>query len=111
MESIRRYPIDYRPRICSTEAVLYYYKTTQERQVLISKTIKAKEIQIPFLFLVLNEDNELPTEKSYYETLEECWNKYGPKKGDLNEFKAFIVVTKIKNEHGRVSYPFDELKD
>lgn len=101
----------YRPRICSVEAVLYYYKIINERQVLISKTVKAKEIEIPFIFLILNEENELPTEKSYYETIEECWKKYAPKKADLKEHKAFVIVTKIKNEHGRVSYDFDELKD
>ena len=111
MGSLKKYAPGYKPRICSTEAVLYYYKKKDERKVLISKTTKATEIEIPFLFLVLNEDNELPTERMYYATLEKCWNKYAPKKAKLEDHEAFIIVTKIKNEHGRVNYDFDEFKD
>jgi len=111
MGSIRKYPINYKPRICSAEAVLYYYKTIDEKKVLVSKSIKPKEIEIPFIFLILNEENELPTENMYFEILEGCWKKYGPKKGAFKDHQVFIVITKIKHEHGRVSYGFDEFKN
>jgi hypothetical protein len=111
MGSIRRYPINYKPKICTVESVMYYYKKIHERQVLQTKSIKADEIEIPFLFLILNDQYELPTEKMYYETIEECWGKYGPKKKSIKEYEVFIVITKIKNEHGRVNYDFDEFKN
>ena len=47
----------------------------------------------------------------YYETLDKCWSKYAPKKSKLADHKAFVIITKIKNEHGRVNYDFDEFKD
>jgi len=111
MGNIRKYPINYRPRICSAEAVLYYYKKKDEKRVLQLKNLKAKEIEIPFLFVILNEENELPTEKMYYEIIEGCWKKYAPNRAKLEEHKVFVVITKIKNEHGRVNYGFDELKN
>lgn len=115
MGSLRKYPENYKPRICTARAVMYYYKTTDESRVLLPKTHKRylapKEIEIDFLFVVLNEDNESPTERMYFDLIEKCWNKYAPKKADLKEYKAFVIITKIINEHGRVNYDFDELKD
>ena len=115
MGSLRKYPDKYKPRICTARAKLYYYKKTDEDRVLTPKThkrhLEAKEIEIDFLFVVLNEQNEPPTEKMYYELIDKCWKKYGPSKTDLADHKAFVVVTKIINEHGRVNYDFDEFKD
>jgi hypothetical protein len=115
MGSLRKYDNRYRPRICTARAVLYYYKITDESRVLTPKThkrhLEAKEIEIDFLLVVLNEDNESPTEKMYFDLINKCWNKYAPKKADLKEHKAFVIITKIINEHGRVNYDFDELND
>jgi len=115
MGSVRKYAENYRPRICTTRAVLYYYKKTDEKRTLLPKThrhyLAPKEIEIDFLFVILNENNEPPTEKMYYELIQDCWNKYAPKKTDLTEHEAFVIVTKIINEHGRVSYNFDETKN
>jgi len=110
MGSLRKYAPGYKPRICTTRASMYYYLEKDEARVL-RKIIKPKDIDIEFLFVILNEQDEPPTEKMYFELIQSCWDKYSPKKLKLEDYKVFIVVTEIINEHGRVNYDFDELND
>ncbi len=83
MGSYRKYQENYKPRICTARGVLYYYKKEDEKRVLTPKThrhhINAKEIEIDFMLVILNEQNECPTEKMYYELIDKSWKKYAPK--------------------------------
>lgn len=115
MGSLRRYPIGYKPNICTTRAVMYYYKKIHEARVFLPKTnkyyIAPKEIEIDFLFVIINEQMECPTEKMYHKLNADCWKKYGPKKTNIKDYEVFVVILNVINNHGRVNYDFDEFKD
>ena len=94
MGSVRKYPNKYRPRICTSRLIMYYYKKADEDRVFLPKGHKrkvgVKEIEIDFAFTILNQEDESPTERMYNDLIERNWKEHGPKKANYVDYEVFI---------------------
>ena len=115
MNAERKYPIDYKPRICIANFdILYYPKKVHD--LLISKNDAkvargmedVKTINCNLYPIVLDDEGESPTEGMKMNKIKFIWKEKGIK-ADLENHHAVIRNVQVISE-GRVCYEFDEFK-
>ena len=117
MNSVRKYAIDYKPTIYSVSFKIKYYDKKYEPQLTSANKYVAKEAQkhikefdVPLIIVLLNDKLEFPTERNKQKTITKCWKRHGLKQ-DITNYNLELSELKIINNHGRVSYDFDETKE
>jgi hypothetical protein len=112
-----KYPIGYRPMIYTASFTIKYYNkkyhsilTGPKTKVSIEAQKHIKEFHIPIAVIILDDNNQFPTEKMKEQIIMKHWKKHGPKT-NRDEFMVGIRNIKIINNQGRVSYDFDETKN
>ena len=117
MNSIRKYITNYKPNIYSVSFTIKYYDKKYEPQLTSANKYIVKEAQkhikkfdVPLMIVLLNEELKFPTEKNKQLTIHKCWNRYRLKQ-DITNYNLEILNLKIINNHGQVSYNFDETKE
>jgi len=117
MNSVKKYATNYKPSIYSVSFKIKYYDKKYEPQLnsankhVVKEAQKhIKEFDVPLMIVLLNEELEFPTEKNKQKTIAKCWKRHGLKQ-DITNYNLEIRELKIINNHGRISYSFDETKE
>jgi len=117
MNETRKYSLGYKPLIYSVSLTIKYYNkkyhshlTSNSKKLIDEGKKHIKEFSIPIALIVLDDKHQFPTDKMKQEFIATCWKRKGIK-SNRSEFMIGIRELKIINNHGRVSYDFDEKRD
>lgn len=110
----RKYPIGYRPIICTVNCTMKYYNKKFHKFLIDKKTAnryqdKISTVDIKEEQLVLDDEKHIPTANIKERFIGRMWRDYGMK-GKRKEFNVGIRDIEVVHSHTRVSYNFDETK-